>query len=465
MSTQHPKVQDFAILLQSGLQKGRPGRDTQVIRHFLAGCSVCREQLRMAGWEESRLDRLVQRPLQELPPAELGRLEMLQGYDYESAFAGAARSLSAFFAPEPAPRRPVEELLADLLAAPEEEQGRRVAQEEDFAHPAMVQRLIENSHAARYEEPRIMLRLARLARSAAEACREEAAGSPERLADLRARAWGSYGNALRVNGELAAAEEALARAQRFLAAGTGDPPLRARLLEQWASLRTLQGHFEKAIELDKEAGAIYAELGETHNLASTMVQRAIAALYAGETESAIRTLNRAIPCIAPEQSPHLLLAACHNLMRGYIDLDRPEQALALYFEARGLYQELEANTTIQLRARWQEGQLLRDLGHLGAAEAALNEVRKGFLERGIAIEVALVSLDLASVYVQAGKVEDLRRTVAEAVPIFRALHVGREAIALLLQLQQAAGQEQRALDLIRAIDARLSALARNAESA
>jgi hypothetical protein len=463
MSTQHPKVRDFAILLQRGLQKGRPGRDTQVIRHFLTGCSVCREQLRAAGWEESRLDRLFQRPIQELTLVELGRLEALQGYDYDSAFAGAARSLAAFFAPEPTLPRPVEDLLAALLAAPEGEQERRAAQE-DFAHPAVVRRLIENSHAARYEDPRTMLRLARLAQSAAAACTEEAAGSPERLADLRVQAWGTCGNALRVHGELAQAEEMLAGAQRFFAAGTGDPPLHARLLEQWASLRTFQGHFDKAVELDAEAGAIYAELGETHNLASTMVQRAIAALYAGETENAIRTLNRAIPGIDPEENPHLLLAACHNLMRGYIDLGRPEQALALYCEARELYREFNVHTTIQLRARWQEGQLLRDLGHLGAAEAALSEARTGFLERGIAIEVALVSLDLASVYVRAGKVEELKRTVSEAVPIFRALHVGREAIAALLQLQQAAGQEQQALELIRAIDARLSTLARHAEN-
>jgi tetratricopeptide (TPR) repeat protein len=460
MSTQHPKVQDFALLLRSGPQKGRPGRntrETRVIRHFLTGCSVCREQLRAAGWEESRLDRLFKRPLQELTPVELARLEALQSYDYDGAFAGAARSLAAFLAPEPAPPRPVEDLLAAL-------QADLPATPESLAHPAVVRRLIEDSHAARYEDPRSMLRLARLAQSAADACTEEAAGGPERLADLRARAWGSYGNALRVHGDLARAEEVLTAAQRFFAAGTGDPPLHARLLEQWASLRTFQGHFQKAVELDAEAGAIYAELGETYNLASTMVQRAIAALYAGETESAVRTLNRAIPCIAPEENPHLLLAACHNLMRGYIDLDRPEQALALYFEARELYQEFEAHTTIQLRARWQEGQLLRDLGHLGAAEAALSEARQGFLERGIAIEVALVSLDLASVYVRAGKVEELQRTVSEAVPIFRALHAGREAIAALLQLQQAAGQEQRALELIRAIDARLSVLTRPAEN-
>jgi tetratricopeptide (TPR) repeat protein len=456
MLAHHPRIQDFVHLLRGGRRAGRSAFDPQLIRHLLAGCAICRRRLRAAGWEESRLSRLFQRPLQELAPAELERLVDAQNFDYDSAFAGAERSLSAFLAAEPAPQRPLEELMAELLALPE---SSSVAP--DLAHPELVRRLIDNSYASRFEAPGTMLRLARLAQAAAEACTAEAAGSPERLADLRAWAWANQGNALRVQGELAAAEEALDRAQRYTEAGTGDPRLRARLLERWASLRTFQGHFEKAVALDIEAGEIYRSLGEIHHLAGTMVQRAIAALYAGDTEGAIQTLNRAIPRIAPEESPHLLLAACHNLIRGYIDLDRPEQALALYFEARDLYKEFEPHTTIRLRARWQEGQLLRDLGHLRAAEAALREVREDFLERGIAIEVAMVSLDLASVYVRSGQVEELKRTVAEAVPIFRALHVGREAIAALLQLQQAAGQEQKALDLIRTLDARLSTLSRD----
>jgi hypothetical protein len=65
------------------------------------------------------------------------------------------------------------------------------------------------------------------------------------------------------------------------------------------------------------------------------------------------------------------------------------------------------------------------------------------------------------VYVLAGKFEELRRTIAEAIPIFRALHVDREAIAALLQLQQAAGKEQQALELISWLTARLAPLSQH----
>jgi tetratricopeptide (TPR) repeat protein len=327
-----------------------------------------------------------------------------------------------------------------------------------FQSRELVELLIESSHASRYRDAGEMLHLAELAQLIAEACTNEDAGSSARLADLRGRACGHFANSLRVSGRLRDAEEAITIAQRYVESGTGDPLLRARLFEQRSSLRKSQGRYPEAVELAEEAASIYLEIGQTHNYATALVHKGLALHYAGMPEEVISVLNQAIPLVDPENNPHVLLAACHNLVFSYIELDQPEQALSLYFEACELYKEFDDDLLL-LKAGWQEGQLLRDLGYLTAAETALLQARRGYVEKNLAHEMAMVSLDLAWVYVKLGRIDSLQQTVAEAIPIFTALRVGREALAALLQLQHAAGQEQQALELIRVLNNRLAPLA------
>jgi tetratricopeptide (TPR) repeat protein len=452
----HPSLEDFRAFFRSKSGPGKSARNTKILRHLLADCQDCRERLSEMGLEGSRLARLVLLPGGESVD-ELNASSGANGYDYGNAFLKVDRAVSALLTSEPPSDVRPEDLWAELSVLPVSEQISRVRSDRRFAVSGLVKDLTDRSHSMRYRDPEETLHLADLARLAADACFVEGADQELRLADLRARAWGQYGNALRLNARLREAEQALMNADRNRLAGTGDPMLRAALLERWTSLRTSQGLYDSAIEMAEEVGQVYRELGETHLLASSMVQKAIASLYAGESESAIRTLNRAIPLIDHEDDPNLLLAACHNLIHAYVMLDRPEQALLLYSEIRTLYREF-TDPLILLRAAWQEGELLRDLGHLRAAETILLNTRKGFLEKNQAYEAALISLDLAAIYVKLGLAEELKQTVAVAVPVFRALQVDREALAALLQLQQIADQEHRALELIRFLNARVKPL-------
>ena len=446
MLNNHPTIAELETFLRSASPSSIIPCPLHVVRHLLAGCMTCCNRLRAAGWSGPRLERFVHLAATEAEGP---------GYNYQNSFIAAERRLAAFFASEPPLEEPIDLLLAELFQAQLEEQI-DLARDRRFGHPEVVRGLIQRGYAVRYEDPARMHHLVHLACIAAQACTPRSAGSPERLEDLQAKAWENFGNSLRIQGRLPEAEEALTAARLHCAKGTRDPLLRAQVIEHWASLRTFQGRFDDAMSLADEAGRIYREIGKTQELASSLVHKAIAAIYAGETESAIRILNQAIPLIDPEESSQLLFSACHALIRCYIDAEEPEQALSLYYEARELYREVNGHTTIVLRAAWQEGQILRDLGHLQAAEVALRHVRQGFLERGLSYEVALVSLDLAAVYVRLGKVEEVQQTAAEAVPIFRALRVEREVLGSLLQLQQAAGQEQQALELIRLLNTQLS---------
>jgi tetratricopeptide (TPR) repeat protein len=436
----HLSQDDLESLLNDGLRSPHNPKSIRLTRHLLAECSDCRRTLHRVRAERDA-----------------------QGYDYAAAFALAEQALADFFAQGLPPQAPPEQLMAELAGVSEPEQLRRVANDHRFTHPTLVHKLLEESHALRYGCPARMLHLAQLARLAAEGCSAAEAGSGRRLADLLAQSWRQYGNALRVTGRLREAEEALATAHGFREQGTRDPKLYACLLEQTVSLRIFQRRFEEAGDLAEEAGRIYLELGDLTGLAGTLVQRAMASIYAGEVEIAVPLLNQAIRWIDGEHDPHLLLAACHNLVRCYIDLGQPHEALSIYTDVRDLYRDLR-DPLIVLRADWQQGQLLRDLGHLRAAEATLVQARQGFAERGLFYEAAVVSLDLAGIYVRLGAAAELERTAGEMVPIFRELGVDREVLASLIRLRSLADQEKRAFELIRVLGFRLERLADRAAS-
>lgn len=450
----HSTAEDFEGFLRNAA--GHSARNTRIVRHLLAGCLVCRDRLDAMGWPGNRLERLIHLPGCEEAPGWLA--PQWNGYDYHLAFGHAEQAVLDFLTAVPQSDIVPELLLEELDRTPREHQLALVEEDERLASPRLALWLMDRSHVSRYSDPEAMLHWAGAARSIATRCSPETLGSDAKLSDLRARAWGQYGNALRVNSRLREAEEAMITAQGYFETGTGDPALRSRLCEQIASLHTFQRRFDAAIAALEKAAEIYCELGETHALARTLVQEAIASLYGGKPEKGVQLLNRAIPLIDQEGDPHLLLAACHNLVQCYIDLDRPDQALSIYSEARDLYREF-GDPLILLRAGWQEGQLLRDLGHLREAEEALLHARAGFIQRGLTYEVAVVCLDLAALYVKLKSIEDLKQTVTAMVPIFRALRVDREALACLLQLQKVADQEQQALELIRYLNSRIEPLA------
>ncbi len=442
----HPKTEDFELFLRGASRSLHRATNAHVLHHLLSQCAVCREHLDAMGWNRVRVARLLQPAVEisrDTAPAVTG------AYDYSGAFGAVEKAVSAFLAPERTAETTVQQILAELVELEPSAQIERVRSGGVYAAPLVIRALVEHSHSLRHRNVDEMLHLAHLAKLAAEVCSTSAAGNELKLSDLRARAWGQYGNALRICGQPQAAEAALAASLEHCRQGTGDPALRAWLLGKLASLAVFQGRNEDAIDIYERAGQFYHEIGDEHSYAFTLTQKAIAILYSGEASWAVRTLNQAIPLI-DEEDPHLLMAACHNLIRCYIDLDRPDQALALYAEIREIYKELD-DPLLLLRMTWQEGLLLRDIGHLRAAETALLRARRGYLQEKLAYEVALVSLDLTTVYVKLGLVEEVKRTVMTTVPIFHALRVKLETLAALLQIQKVADQEQQALDLIRTL--------------
>ena len=85
-----------------------------------------------------------------------------------------------------------------------------------------------------------------------------------------------------------------------------------------------------------------------------------------------------------------------------------------------------------------------DLENLEGAEESFLEAKSYFVDQGMAYDAALVSLDLAMVFLKQARVAELKTLAAEMITIFRALGIGREVLAALAFFNKALEFEQTA---------------------
>jgi tetratricopeptide (TPR) repeat protein len=358
-------------------------------------------------------------------------------------------------------------LFAELLPLLFEEQLAAIRGEERFQNWGLCQLLLRESLEAVFEDPIRAISLAELGLRITEYLVEEAY-DPEWVLDLQARAWACLGNGLRVLGELWSAESAFRRSEECLEASmTGNPHVRAEVLDLKGSLRRAQRRLEEAEALASEALALYRESGDEYGVGVVLIKQAKILEERGEPERAIALLEESALIAAPAtpatpadnpgpptdaRKPRLLLCARHNLAFLLTTAERYAEAVALLPEVHRLSEEL-GNPLDLIRLRWVEGRIALGTGDGQAAEAAFREVQGEFFERHMGYDAALVSLDLAVLYARAGRVDELKSLAVEIMSVFESCEVNREALAALLMFQHAAQEERLTADLARQLAA------------
>ena len=112
-------------------------------------------------------------------------------------------------------------------------------------------------------------------------------------------------------------------------------------------------------------------------------------------------------------------------------------------ETRALHVAM-GNRVDLVRFQWLEGEVRLEMGDLESAERSFLEVKTYFVDQGIAYDAALVSLDLAMVYLQQARTTELKTLAGEMVTIFQALGIRRETFAALAFFRKALDIEQTA---------------------
>jgi tetratricopeptide (TPR) repeat protein len=348
------------------------------------------------------------------------------------------------------------QLLSDELS---DEEMSRLANLSGSQAVGLCEELLRRSYARRFDDPRMTLELARRAERIARGLQPTTHDRQE-INDLGAKAVAHVGNALRVLGDLPAADRTLAEASALLRGGTRQPGLRAQLDAFRGELRRAQRRFGDALRLYDRAVSRCRSHALYQDVATWLVGKANVQHSAGDAEGAIKTLHFALLSMDPTADVKIMLAARHNLACYLLDAGRTREAQRHLEQLRPLYRESGDRMT-QIRLRWTEGKLFMALGQYEQAQRAFLEVRDGYVQREMSYDAALASLDLATAHASQGNAEAMKQLAAEMLPIFLSLAVHREAIAALLVFQQAAEMEAVSLGLIKELAAYFEKASKN----
>jgi tetratricopeptide (TPR) repeat protein len=406
-----------------------------VVAHLLPGCRRCQRALA---------------PLAQVL-FESGSAEAPDdGWRYEFAIRRAMRRV---FYDRPGMLAPVEPLAAaPLLRMPRPRPAWR-RDEEQFGR---CEAALEETRRLGKSDPEEMLALA-LSNAIYAQHLDPTAFPPGAVHDLQARAYAELGNARRITDDLSGAEADFLRAAQRARMGSGDRLLGAEIVSMAASVYRAARDFDRAFFLLDRAHETYQELGERHLAGRTLINKGIAKGSRGDLPEAIALLRHGLRLLDRERDPVLLLAGVHNLIWFEVDDAHFAEGRALIGTHHDLYHRYGGRFDV-LRLRWLEGRIAAGLGELAEAEALLCEARSGFAEHRLAYVEALVSLDLAALWLRKGRKDEIGALVEEMLGTFRALGIHREAIAVLLMLEEAAAADRLSQALLRSAVARLRRL-------
>lgn len=457
MINKHLDWETVERLLDQDLE---PEEVVRLTRH-LVQCARCRGEIASLSPESeaflAHLSRATPSPRE--PFSAVPRIQTTA--DYRNVFSRVQAKLDKKYHHLGEDLRHAPEHAHALLALPAAERMGAIAQEARFRTRSVAEQLLDRCRMLWAEDLSQAEILAELAHTIIEGLDSEQV-SPSRLADLRAQYWAYTGNIRRIRSDLRSAEVSFQRAAQCMENGTGDPVGRGELLALKATLRRDQRRLREALQLLNRAATAFRKAGDRHLVGRVLLKKALVCNDAGNPELGITMLRKAMQHIDARREPRLRLAIQEQLVFFLNQAGRHWEALTLLPEAHSLAEEVGSHLD-HLRVLWVEGLIALDLSWYERAEKALNTVRKGFVDKHIGYDAALVSLDLAGLYLRQGRTTETRQLALEMLPIFQSRDIHREALAALLIFRRAVEIETVTLGMVEDIAEYLKRARRNPE--
>jgi len=262
-------------------------------------------------------------------------------------------------------------------------------------------------------------------------------------------AHGHVGNAQRVREEMDEAREQFQQCRELWEVGRGGDPVgilnEGRVFGLEASMCREEGRFTEALDLLARGVKVSNPTEKGYLLVSQSKVREEMEDY----EGAIASLRAADPLIGVKRS-RLFWTLRFDLLVNLCNLERFAEVQDALPEVKGLTIALE-NALDLIRFRWLEGRIEAGTGCLERAVATLSVARADFLTHQLPYDAALVTMDLAAVLLDLGRLAQVKALALQMAPIFKSRDVHANAKKALTLFQEAALAEAATIDLVRKV--------------
>ena len=229
-------------------------------------------------------------------------------------------------------------------------------------------------------------------------------------------------NALRIVGDLPAAEDAFHALRHTLAQRpVGDPATLGEVLSLEASLRIDQQNLAEAGILLERAVVAWRCTDDHRGLARVHIQQANLAQHLGEAEEVLVLFEQASAELAAggdPTDPYLVLCTITGRVNSLCDLERYAEARQLLDDHLDAYESQE-DPHAAATFRCLEGRILLGLGDYQSAADSLAAAQDGMHLLGRDYDGALIALYRAEACHAAGRTRELRVLASELVVQFR----------------------------------------------
>jgi len=417
-----------------------PRQAARVLAHLIHGCAECQRKL------EPLASVMLGAPSQLPEPSSES-----SGNEYDfplfKAFASARQYASARAVEERrAPAAPpLKEAVAPRSPALEVD-----ATERDWT---CCEWLIERCRVLRHIDPESMVLTATLAVALTERLSPGSSGTAA-LADLQAYALAELGNSQRIVDDVAVSEATLASAVDRAGRGTGDVRLLAYLMDLTASLYTDVRRYDEALQLRDAVYAIYAKVGDRHLVGKALISKGFTLINALRAEEGIPFLTQGLTMIDAARDPRLVMTGVLNLIWSLVECGKAAQARSLFRLSQAFF-SAQIERIDAIKCVWLEGRIAAALGEEEPAEQRFREALASYEEVRLPGYVAMVSIDLAILWLRAGRTAEIAPLIEETIAAFRSFGIQRDVIGTLLVVHEALKKSQLTEALLRTAGAEL----------